>query len=199
MKKFMLLIFILLSINLYSFDCKVIAKDREYNYSDLVLLGKITQINSKFFEVKVLELFKGNVIDKIRFTITNTTVNPTVGDIWLLYSTKNKNNEYQVSVCGNSRSFKFPFSKNSSNFPKPPSKINVDLIDMFSETNFSLALLELNSDITNLRLIRTQNKLNKIQNNLIFLENQILYFKFILASILVLFCVIVFYIKRHKF
>lgn len=193
MKKLSILtVTLLFSINSYCFDCKIISKEHEYKDCDLVVLGKITSVNSIFFEINVLEFFKGRTTDKIRFRISNSTIHPTIGDTWLLYSRKNNKNEYYVSVCGNSKSFRFPFNQNGSNLPKPPPNINNNLIDMFSDINYNLALIELNSDITNLRLMKSQKELNEIHNNYDCLRGQVFYLKLILLFFFIVFCVVIY-------
>ena len=193
MKKLLILIIpLFFSINSFCFDCKIISKEYEYSVCDLIVLGEITRINPNFYEINVLEFFKGKTTNKIRFIVSNSTIHPNIGDTWLLYCRKNNKSQYYVNVCGNSRSFRFPFNQNGSNFPKPPPKINNNLIDMFSEINYDIALVELNSDITNLRLIKSQNELNEIHNNYDCLEGQVFYLKLILLLFFVVFCLIIY-------
>lgn len=180
MKKLLIILLTLFSVNLYCCDCKTISKEKEYDNSNLVFLGKIISVNSKYFEVKVLEVFKGKPQPIIKSFISDCTIYPNKGDVWLLYSNRYDGNEFYISSCGNSRSFRVPFNHNSSTFPKPPPNIDNDLIGLFSDINYNVALLELNSDIQELRLIKTQKALNDINNNFINFKKQVAIFKWII-------------------
>ena len=112
MKNTIILIFVFLyNSNLYSCDCKTISKEKEHSISNLIILGKITSVNSIYFEVKVLEIFKGKTQLTVKFFVDYCSIYPIKGETWILYSQKNKDRKPYISVCGNSRSFNKPFNK----------------------------------------------------------------------------------------
>ena len=183
MKQLLIFIFALFAINSYSNDCKTISKEKEYNNSDCVLLGKITFVNDSYYEIKVLEVFKGKDFKNIRLYIGHNSIYPDLGETWLLYFNKSDKNDFYVSGCGNSRSFERPFI----DIPPPPlPKTDPYVNELNWKTYFKLAILELNLDISKLRQVKTQNKLISVINNYEILEKQMTLIRFILIVIIVI-------------
>ncbi|MBQ0910013.1 hypothetical protein KBJ98_14975 [Flavobacterium sp. F-328] len=183
MKQLLIFILSLFAINSYSNDCKTISKEKEYNNSDCILLGKITFVNDSYFEIKVLEVYKGGNFKKIRSYIGHNSIYPDLGETWLLYFNKSDKNDFYVSGCSNSRSFERPFI----DIPPPPfPKTDPYFNELNWKTYFKLAILELNLDISKLRQVKTQNKLSSVINNYEILEKQMTLIKLLLIVIVVL-------------
>ncbi|KAF2331986.1 hypothetical protein [Flavobacterium daemonense] len=185
-KKLFTLLLSIISINSYCCDCKTISKETEYRNSDFIFLGKIISVNDKFFEIETLEVFKGKTIRKIKSYISDCSIYPNKGEIWLLYSKKNSKNAFFISACGNSRSFSKPFTINYTNLPPPPPlDIPEACNDLNGKNYFKIALLQLELDIAKLRQIRSQNKFIVLTNNYQSLQNQIKLLKLITVSIII--------------
>ncbi len=200
MKNTIILILVFLyNSNLYSYDCKTISKEKEYSISNLIILGKITSVNSIYFEVKVLEIFKGNTQLTVRFFVDYCSIYPIKGETWILYSQKNKDRKPHISTCGNSRSFNFPFNNNSLNFPTPPPiGLSDEVLNLISEKDFKIAKLELEYDIKNLRFIKTKNEINLIKNENENLKTQIIYLKSFIGFFILIILILFFIIRTKK-
>ncbi len=186
MKNLKFFILILFTVNSYCCDCKIISKVDQFNNSDFVFLGKITTVRADYFEVKVIEVFKGKIKSTIKSFINNCLIYPTEGEVWLLYVKSNDGNEFDISQCGNSRSFNKPHIYTISNIPPPPPNSNNYLIYLFSDSYYKMALIELNADISELRLIKTQNEMEKIKTKYKDLNSQFTFFKWILLLLIII-------------
>ena len=123
----------------------------------------MTAINSDgSYQLKVVELFKGNVTDS---TIVGGTIIdycsrfPYENDeIWLVYTNKYQNGTITIPDCGLSRSYTFPFYSGSDYLPPPPPRLTHknEAVERLSDKIKSLemhkqALAELRYEIEQLR------------------------------------------------
>ncbi len=164
MKLLLNLLFATLTAYSFACDCKTISKEKDYQLSDRIFLGQITDVYEDYFEVRIIESFKGDESESIRIFLGDyCSVLPKRSELWLMYSKKEKDGKFYVSHCGWSRSFSHPFSINSENLPAPPPAGEIpDYALSISETN--KALYELQQDILNLRNVREQQKVNNKKN-----------------------------------
>lgn len=152
MKRDLLLLLLLLCAHqIAACDCKFISKMADYDNSFAVFVGEIKQISEDKFVVEPNEFFKGEEFKTFISVIDDCSIFPEVGEIWLLYATKYKDEEIHVSRCGSSRSFNWPFNFNSQNFPKPIKGSETSNIDIVRRLNLEIALNELYSDLNSLR------------------------------------------------
>lgn len=196
MKQLLILGLFFFSVNLYCCDCKTIPKKKEYVNSNFIFLGKIISINDKYFDIEVLEVFKGKTIKTVRSYISDCSIYPNKGERWLLYSNINKENVCFISVCGNSRSFRNPFILKDVNLPSPPSNIPTLLDELKMQKNFEIALLELKLDVHKLRETKRENELIVFKRNYKCLENQIMILRIIVLGVILVFLFFVF--RKYK-
>ncbi|CAI2766940.1 hypothetical protein [Flavobacterium collinsii] len=187
-KQLLILLLLVASIDSYCCDCKTISKETEYVNSDFVFLGKIISINDKFFEVKILEVFKGKEIKIIKSYISNCGIHPKKDEIWLLYSKKNADKTFFISTCGNSRSFSKPFILTDTSLPPPPPITKPTFLNQINEKSyFKIALLQLKLDIEKLRQIKYQNELIVLRKSHESQEKQMKLLKSVLVCVIGIF------------
>ena len=61
MKKIIIILIIIYSPNLIACDCKDFTIEYEEQVSDLIFIGEIKESNDKYFEIKIVELFKEKI------------------------------------------------------------------------------------------------------------------------------------------
>lgn len=85
----------------------------EFNNSDLVLIGDVTQVNYKEFKYEfiVCEVFKGGLEENIKIEGVNPkTCNPIIDENgqWLLFGKISENNKFVQNNCGLTNSLAKP-------------------------------------------------------------------------------------------
>lgn len=106
-----------------------IAREKEYNYSDVIFIGEIIALSddSSNFQIKVLELFKGDIIvSQTLVGINNSYCTPYINKTgkWLIYGNL-QNGELRLNICGLSRSFETPYHNHHFIYiPEPPKQID---------------------------------------------------------------------------
>jgi len=122
MRTYLILILLSVCLSIYSFDCKSFEGDlgekRRVNYeiSDVVLLGVMTNIEDHIGIIKVSEVFKGCADSSSIIKFENIIPKQYVFCLWLIYGNKIKGNDtIYVNQCS--------FSRNTTGFmltPPPP-------------------------------------------------------------------------------
>jgi hypothetical protein len=154
----------------YSFACTCApprklkeARKNELANSDIVLLGSIVELNEKEqkFTLVIMEVFKGTVkeLDTLIFN-NNYNCPPIVGSLgeWLIYG-KKENLNYEINICGLSRSIDMPETNRYFNPMPPPPHPNSEITEVecdiiFKETlnrNRDFAQKELEIELSWLR------------------------------------------------
>ncbi len=153
-------------MEVFSYDCKTIQKEMDYDSSDYVFLGEIIEVGKGYYVVKTHEFFKGVQTDTLRGITDNISIFPKLGEVWLFYAKNYSEKEIYVNRCGWSRSFSRPFSFSSDNFPKPPPKdASKSLLEFLDAFNKKAALDELRYDILSLRERKMLKELDNIKSN----------------------------------
>lgn len=153
MKILSVFLFLLLTRNVFACDCKTLSKEKEYQVSDFIFLGKVISVNDTSFEVHVQEVFKGDNVEYTKISVEDCSIYPKRGELWLMYSEQRGNNKFYVSHCGWSRSFNNPFRIMDKNIPDPLSPGEpVDSSSVFPD--IKKASMELKEDIVQLRIKR---------------------------------------------
>jgi hypothetical protein len=154
-------------------NCKSISKYDDFVASDLVFLGEAIEVSELFFKIKIYEFFKEQSSDTLVANIDDCSIIPEKDEIWLFYANKTGNGKIYISQCSSSRSFKRPFSFSMDNFPKPPPpNIDEGLLKIMDELNKDRGLIELYYDIENLRVKKIQVDLQKSNENLLRVKEQ---------------------------
>lgn len=110
--KFILIIFLISSSQVYSCDCKTrsIENAREIDYQkfELVFLGKIVKISKNVAKVKVLESYKGLTHSVLTIDmVTDCPSNIRLNEKWLIY-TNCRRGKIAIDECSMSRSLSNP-------------------------------------------------------------------------------------------
>jgi hypothetical protein len=114
-KTFLLLFFFIIAFKIMACECSGTPSIQKldsvsYNWSDVVILGKIVQINSTNYQIEIIETFKGKTSTKRIIGIysgdsdymNNCAFCPSVKGEYLLYLKENKNGNttyYYVNQC----------------------------------------------------------------------------------------------------
>jgi hypothetical protein len=162
---FVLVFFCLTSV-LYSSDCKSITKEEEYEKSNLVVLGYTLEKNEEYVIIKVIEVFKGDIIvdSKVKAFLGDGLINPEIGETWLLYGSF-LDDRINISICGYSRSFNKPYSKARGSIPPPPrlDEASRNESNLIENIYLNRALSELQFDILDLRQRKLERELGDIK------------------------------------
>ena len=101
--------------------CEEFTQEKEWEDSELVFIGKITESYDDYFKIEVIEIFKNSLLNEevvFQVQINSCSINPSKGELWLIYGQLESNN-LDVSSCGYSKSMSF-FSKKGSSMILPP-------------------------------------------------------------------------------
>ncbi|MEM9361244.1 MAG: hypothetical protein AAGA43_01360 [Bacteroidota bacterium] len=138
----------------YSNDCKTITKFDEYNMSEIIFLGYVTEKDSEHFTITIIEIFKGKDFSfgsKVQGFLGLGVVNPNIGETWLLYGSFSENG-IVINRCGHSRSFSNPYSLASNDIPPPLAiESSKEAQDLIENVYLNRALAELQYDVMDLR------------------------------------------------
>lgn len=145
-KHYYFIILIFISELAYSCDCKEFSSSQEFNFSKNVFIGKIITVNDDIFSAEILENFKGSSSKIISFKYNDCSINPKVGESWLIYTTVNG---YYVSYCGWSRNLRNP--EQSIQYMGPVLFINDAAKKEIANLKKDKAILELKLDLIKLR------------------------------------------------
>lgn len=194
--KYLIVVWLLTMPNLYSHTCKTISKVEQYNHSDYVLLGEITEIQGDYFKVKVIEGFKGLFKKDVLKLVTKnrSTDRITLEDTWLFYVKEIDKNTFQVDIdCGWSRRLSNNID-NSFVFPPPPPESSSKTEELGSSTfgeaffinHKKLFYFELQQDIILLRQLKNQKRIESLEmSNKILKKYMMLLFSLFLISLII--------------
>lgn len=128
-------------------DCGTIkdlrkAQDKAFLDYELIFVGQFIQSTEDgHYQLKIIELFKGDTTKTgsvIRGKEMNScSISPNFSErTWLVYSRPNDDGLIDISSCGLSRSFEFPFlaNENASIPPPPPIVADPHIIDDTDKT-----------------------------------------------------------------
>lgn len=152
MKITLLILFYSISIVAYSFDCKNITKEHEFETSNYVFIGAVINKSDSSYCIKIYESFKGKTPDTIVVSLDEYSVYPEKDEIWLFYATKFNDSTIHINKCGWSRNFEYPVNMNSVFFPKPlTSNFTESELLVMDAITLSNSINELYHDIATLR------------------------------------------------
>lgn len=200
----LLILFIVLSsvIRAYSSDCKTFNKYELYNNSDVIFMGKIEEVQSSVFSVRIYEVFKGILkIDSIiTMPLDGESILPEKNELWLLFGEEDNEGVIYISVCSGSKKFSWPYSEgfNVINYFEPPPQgvVNKESLILIQKMWQDRALNELYFDILNLRQLKLLQRLEsqKLTNSEA-IENQdlskIIILNYILIGLVIIFGILI--------
>ncbi|MFC5282628.1 hypothetical protein [Pedobacter alpinus] len=112
MKSFKVLYIIIFSLTCYNecfgCDCKDISLEQDTKTSTHIFVGEILNVTEGYFEIKLIENFKGTPNKTYKASINSCTISPKKGEVWLLYGTENQDRSLDITYCGWSRNFNNP-------------------------------------------------------------------------------------------
>jgi len=192
MRTILLIIFLSLTYNSISCDCKTISKEFDYANSDFVFIGKVINVTEETFTVKAIEIFKGKLIDTLVVRTNNCSIYPKMDEIWLLYACKTSQGEATVSSCGWSRNMQDVFK--TSMYPLPMPQKSASPNDEVLKNIYSLcAGEELHFDIMSFRNQKINEEFKVLKTNLSEVEKKVLILqRIILVSLSILTLIIAF-------
>ncbi|EDP95317.1 hypothetical protein U8527_15965 [Kordia algicida OT-1] len=155
----LLLIITLFSLKAVACNCSIpkslkAVQDYEFENSECIFIGEVLKIDSEknTFEVRVVESFNGDEIEKIYSGFYDNQCGPIIDEKgkWLIYANL-YGNKIEINTCGLTRSFEYPESNitATSEFLKTYEK------EYKEEKRYSdlkiRALLDLKNEIISLR------------------------------------------------
>ena len=118
-------------LDLVSCDCRTkkeleVARQTEFDFSDIVILGEVYFVSSDHmeFKIKVIEVFKGEfVIGQIIEGENHQYCEPNASSVgqWLIYG-HIENGKLKTNICGLSRSLEYPENNRYFRAIPPPPK-----------------------------------------------------------------------------
>jgi len=149
-----------LALHLFPCDCKQIPLKEDIEKSDIILLAKVLNASDNDYQLKIIELLKGQYENDIIKGISDNSCSifPNQNEIWLIYG-KLESNKLIASQCGNSRSFENPIKSNLKDIPPPPPigyEVDTILSNSISLNTKQIGLNKLKNEILNLKLDRVQ-------------------------------------------
>lgn len=177
-----ILVFIVSTNISYSSDCKTITKFEEYDKSEMIILGYITDKVDEHFNINILEVFKGEDIalgSKVQGFLGDGLINPNIGETWLLYGSFSEKGLI-VNICGHSRSFNSPYSIGGYSIPPPPAsnETSKEAEDLMNNIYLNRALSELHYDLMNLRHRKLQKEFTEFKNQYGDINSYLMWFVF---------------------
>lgn len=130
-------------------DCVAQEMDISFYEADLVFIGRVLRVADTSFYVSVIEDFKGMRTDSLIGLITQESIRPAIGQIWLFYGEDLGNGNFHSHYCSGSKSFDRP-----SGMPVPPrsrASMSISELEIYYETAVDRARNKLYFEIMSLR------------------------------------------------
>jgi len=200
MKYVIIVITMLFSQNLLAYDCKDISLRKDYNKSDIVFIGKVIDIDSIQYTIKVYDVLKGvkKEIIKAKIGKGEGLLQPKLFEEWLFFGKENDSG-ILIYRCGNSRSFSSPRNTNMLTIINPlkPNQM-IDNEVLLKEIRKYAGINEVFYEILLMQNWSLSESLNKSNRIIYIFEKELKQLKFLYIIILVFMLVITILIIRKK-
>lgn len=173
--RFILIILIFNGPLLIACDCKQFTQNYEESISDLIFIGKITEVNQDYYRVEVLELFKESLSNKdavFKVKFDDCSINPMHDEIWLMFGQFEGGN-LKVSSCGYSKNLSF-FNQNVSSkiLPPKPLKYTPEEEEIINSLHNSKVADQLYFTLSDLRMKKIEELIKDSTSNNLQTESQ---------------------------